>query len=76
MFVRLATAEYAPMDGRESWSSGYGRRLMFKRLWVRIPAPYARYGHFSHSFIVKYSLIKETENKAVNTRHIDGSITV
>ena len=23
--------------GREPWSSGCGRRLMFKRLWVRIP---------------------------------------
>ena len=25
---------------REPWSSGYGRRLMFWRSWVRIPAPY------------------------------------
>ena len=24
------------------WSSGYGRRLTFKRLWVQIPAPYTR----------------------------------
>ena len=24
----------------EPWSSGYGRRLMFQRLWVQIPAPY------------------------------------
>ena len=24
--------------GQEPWSSGYGRRLMFRRLWVRIPA--------------------------------------
>ena len=24
----------------QSWSSGYGRRLMFQRSWVRIPAPY------------------------------------
>ena len=27
-------------NGREPWSSGYERRLMFYRLWVRIPAPY------------------------------------
>ena len=27
------------MDGREPWSSSYGRRLTFKRLRVRIPAP-------------------------------------
>ena len=26
--------------GRDPWSCGYGRRLMFWRLWVRIPAPY------------------------------------
>ena len=25
--------------GREPWSSGYGRRLTYKRPWVRIPAP-------------------------------------
>ena len=23
----------------EPWSSGYGRRLAFKRLWAQIPAP-------------------------------------
>ena len=28
------------MQGRDPWSSGYGRRLMFQRLWIRIPAPY------------------------------------
>ena len=27
---------------REPWSSGYGRRLMFWRSWVRIQAPYTR----------------------------------
>ena len=26
--------------GRETWSSGYGRRLMFWRSWVQIPALY------------------------------------
>ena len=26
--------------GREPWSRGYGRRLMFRRLWVRIPSMY------------------------------------
>ena len=24
--------------GREPWASGYGSRLMFKRMWVKIPA--------------------------------------
>ena len=28
------------IKGRESWSSGYGWRLVFQRLWVRIPATY------------------------------------
>ena len=26
--------------GREPWSTSYGMRLMFQRLWVQIPAPY------------------------------------
>ena len=30
--------------GREPWSIGYGRRLMFQRSWVQIPAPFD--GHF------------------------------
>ena len=28
------------MFERETWSSGYGRRLTIQRSWVRIPAPY------------------------------------
>ena len=27
-------------NGREPWSSGFGRRLMFPRSWVQIPALY------------------------------------
>ena len=38
---------------REPWSSGYGRRLMFQSLWVRILAPYTGWAwHFSHLFVV------------------------
>ena len=37
-FVRL---------GREPWSSGYGRRLMYRRSWVRIPAPYTGWTFFT-----------------------------
>ena len=33
--------------GRESWSSGYGKRLMFQRLWVQIPAPYTWWTFFT-----------------------------
>ena len=36
------------------WSSGYGRRLMFKRSWVPIPAPD---GHFAHVFVVKIGMM-------------------
>ena len=32
--------------GQEPWSSGYGRRLMFQRLWVQIPAPYTGWTFF------------------------------
>ena len=32
--------------GREPWSSGYGRRLMFQRSWVQIPAPYTGWTFF------------------------------
>ena len=34
--------------GPEPWYSGYGRRLTFKRSWVRILAPYTgwTFGHF------------------------------
>ena len=31
---------------REPWSSGYGRRLMYRRLWERIPAPYTGWTFF------------------------------
>ena len=37
--------------GREPWSSGYGRILVFWRLWVRIPAPYTGWTFF-HLFVV------------------------
>ena len=33
--------------GLEPWSSGYGRRLMFWRSWVRIPAPYTGWTFFT-----------------------------
>ena len=37
--------------GREPWSSGYGRRLMFQRSWVRIPAPYTGWT-FVHIYLL------------------------
>ena len=34
--------------GREPWSSGFGKRLTFQRLWVRIPAPYTGWTFFTY----------------------------
>ena len=34
--------------GREPWSSGYGRRLMFRRSGVQIPAPYTGWTFFTY----------------------------
>ena len=49
--------------GREPWSSGYGRRLMFQRLGVQIPAPYTGWT-FSHLFVVKIEkCVWKDENK-------------
>ena len=36
-------------QGREPWSSGYGMRLIFQRLWVRILAPYTGWTFFTHN---------------------------
>ena len=45
--------------GRESWSSDYGRRLIFESLWVWIPALYTGWTwHFSH-----WLLFEKTKNK-------------
>ena len=32
--------------GQEPWSSGYEKRLTFRRSWVRIPAPYTGWKFF------------------------------
>ena len=34
--------------GREPWSSGYGKRLMFQMLWVRILAQYTGWTFFTY----------------------------
>ena len=36
---------------REPWSSGYGRRLMFRRWWVRIPSPYTGWTFFHFNLL-------------------------
>ena len=34
--------------GWEPWSSGYGRRLIIRRSWVRIPAPNTGWTFFTY----------------------------
>ena len=47
------------LPGRESLSSGCGRRLMFRRSWVRIPAPY----FFTLIFVKLYWCLFEKDQK-------------
>ena len=35
-------------QGREPWSSGYGKRLTFRRSWVRILEPYTGWTFFTY----------------------------
>ena len=43
--------------GQEPWSGGYGIQLVFRRLWVRIPALYTGWTrHFLQLFDVKIVL--------------------
>ena len=49
---------------REPWSSGYGRRLVFKRSWVRIPALYTGWTFFTFIYCKNCIVcLKKTENK-------------
>ena len=41
------------MFGRETWSSGHGRRLTFKRSCVRIPAPDTLWAFFTYIVVPK-----------------------
>ena len=54
-------------NGREPWSSGYGRRLMIQSSWVQIPAPYTGWTwHFFTLICCKNCnnvCLKKTENK-------------
>ena len=50
--------------GREPWSSGYGRRLMFQRLGSNPGAVYWMYIYFSHIFVVRIVMfVRKDENK-------------
>ena len=43
--------------GREPWSSGYGRRFMFRKYHILD-------GHFSHLFLVKFVVFVVNEKEA------------
>ena len=51
-------------DWRKPWSSGYGKRLTFRRSWVRIPAPYTGWTFFPHIFVVCLKRPKINEKEA------------
>ena len=55
--------------GREPWSSGFGKRLTFQRLWVRIPAPYTGWTFFTY-ICCKICIVclKKTENDKTKKR--------
>ena len=44
-------AQNFTLNGRELWSSGCGKRLVFKRSWVRIPVRHTRWIIFHHSLL-------------------------
>ena len=43
-------------NGQEPWSCGYGRRLNFPRLQVRIPTTYTGWTFFTYLFVLKFVL--------------------
>ena len=51
--------------GQKPWSSGYGRRRMFWRLWVRIPVPNTGWTFFKLICCKNYIWVcmKKTEDK-------------
>jgi len=48
----LSSIPFVRYDKRDFWSSGYGRRLMFQRLQVRILAPYTGW-RFFHIYLLQ-----------------------
>ena len=47
----------------QQWSSGYGRRLKFYRLWVWIPGPYTRWTFFHINLWQKLKYLFEKGQK-------------
>ena len=49
--------------GWKPWSSGYGKRLTFKRSLVRIPVPDTGRAFFTYIVVKLKCLFEKTENK-------------
>ena len=52
--------------GREHWSSGYGKRLMFRKLWVQTPAQYTGWAFFTFiccKFLTLFEKMKINEKE-------------
>ena len=54
--------------GREPWSGGYGRRLMFERLWVQIPAQHTRWTWHSFTLICSKKIIVCLKRPKINEK--------
>ena len=62
--LKLSKSNNDNLLGREPWSSGYWRWLMFERSWVRILAQYTGWTwQFFTSICCKNWLFEKTENK-------------
>ena len=61
--------------GREPWSSGYGRRLTFQRLWVRIPALYTGWTLFTVKDENKWKRLLTSHQKWKNWKHVFAIFT-
>ena len=59
----ILTETISWMVGWEPWSCGYGRRLMFQRSWVRIPALYTGWTFFTYIFVVKFVMCLKRRKK-------------
>ena len=46
-----------------AWSSSYGRRLMFRRLWVQIPASWMNFFHIYLLYKLCWCLFEKTQIK-------------
>ena len=61
-FQNLFTNKFS-VHGQEPWSSGYGRRLVFQRLWVQILASNTGWTFFTFICCKNCNVVRKDENK-------------